>query len=633
MVHAARAGGGDRRHQHRQQRPLHGAGADVRACCIVSGRQLAARTCAAWRSSSSRRARSSPTGRSRSAFTVRNRAGCCRAGSCCSRSRAASQPLLIPYLPRRGGRGAASSRCWCARARPHRFAYVHVSSLFPFGFFRKGVRYRWTSRCWSSPSSSPRRPAPPRRRRAGRRPQPRAPAGATTSTRCATSAAATTRAASTGSRRARTGELVFMEREAERSRRLSILFDNAVGELLETRPSEPLRAAGERGGDGRRRPPGPRLRGRAGDARRALPFAGGRPPAPGRPRDAGAGRGRRAPGGAARSLATRGPAAAGAPGAGRRGGGRDDASAARSACCSACWRCWRPSRCRSTSAVRWPVLRRSILAGVAWFLRRACATRRAGCRLGHERARPGLPAVLPRRPVALGRGRLVGPMLHLCLFALLVKLFALSRERDKWQAVLGIFFLFLAAMGTSVHPAIVLYLVAFLVLWRWCCWLRFAFLHVLAGFGREDRALAGAAAARLLLGGAARRWLLSRCRSSPCCRGLRAPVLSSGGGSAGVTVQAAGFSDEVTLDSIGRIRGQPRGGAARRVRAGRPPRPRCASRPRPTRSTTGGSWRRTRGQRGAAARARACASAWARAARPRARSGSSRCAARACRAR
>ena len=64
------------------------------------------------------------------------------------------------------------------------------------------------------------------------------------------------------------------------------------------------------------------------------------------------------------------------------------------------------------------------------------------------------------------RGHLTQPVLHLCLFALLVKLFAVVRERDKWQATIGIFFLFLAAMGTSVHPAVMLYLILFaVVLW------------------------------------------------------------------------------------------------------------------------------------------------------------------------
>ncbi|HEX6863234.1 MAG TPA: hypothetical protein VF414_10490, partial [Thermoanaerobaculia bacterium] len=66
--------------------------------------------------------------------------------------------------------------------------------------------------------------------------------------------------------------------------------------------------------------------------------------------------------------------------------------------------------------------------------------------------------------MVLSGGRLVQPVVHLCLFAVLVKLFAIVRERDKWQASMGVFFLFLAAMGTSVHPTIVLYLIGFLVL-------------------------------------------------------------------------------------------------------------------------------------------------------------------------
>src|SRR6185369_14560105 len=62
--------------------------------------------------------------------------------------------------------------------------------------------------------------------------------------------------------------------------------------------------------------------------------------------------------------------------------------------------------------------------------------------------------------LVLSRGRLVQPVLHLCLFTLLVKLYSMVRERDKWRAAIGIFFLFLAGMGTSVHPAILLYLIA-----------------------------------------------------------------------------------------------------------------------------------------------------------------------------
>ncbi len=148
---------------------------------------------------------------------------------------------------------------------------------------------------------------------------------------------------------------------------------------------------------------------------------------------------------------------------------------------------------------------------------------------------------------------LVPPVIHLTLFALLVKLFAIVRERDKWQASIGIFFLFLAAMGTSVHPTIVIYLLAFLVL-TLVMLTRFAFLHVLSGFGREDPALA-----RIPLRGFL---LLSTAATAVIAVPLflllprvRAPFIVGRGGGTGVTLEAAGFSDQVTLDSIDRIRG------------------------------------------------------------------------------
>jgi hypothetical protein len=54
----------------------------------------------------------------------------------------------------------------------------------------------------------------------------------------------------------------------------------------------------------------------------------------------------------------------------------------------------------------------------------------------------------------LSAGSLVEPVVHLLLFGVVAKLFSLSRERDKWQALLGISFVFLAAMATSVHPSL-----------------------------------------------------------------------------------------------------------------------------------------------------------------------------------
>ena len=148
---------------------------------------------------------------------------------------------------------------------------------------------------------------------------------------------------------------------------------------------------------------------------------------------------------------------------------------------------------------------------------------------------------------------LVQPVLHLCLFAVLVKLFAIVRERDKWQALIGVFFVFLAAMGTSVHPTIVLYLAAFLVL-ALVLLTRFAFLHVLAGFGREDPALARMPLRGFLLFATAATMALAVPLFLLLPR-VRAPFIIGRGGNTGLVIEAAGFSDEVTLDSIGRIRG------------------------------------------------------------------------------
>ncbi|HEX4964064.1 MAG TPA: transglutaminaseTgpA domain-containing protein [Thermoanaerobaculia bacterium] len=154
--------------------------------------------------------------------------------------------------------------------------------------------------------------------------------------------------------------------------------------------------------------------------------------------------------------------------------------------------------------------------------------------------------------LAFPRG-LVQPVLHLGLFALLVKLFAIVRERDKWQASIGIFFLFLASMGTSVHPAIVLYLIAFLML-TLVLLTRFAFLHVLAGFGREDLSLANIPLRGFLtlVGTAA---VLLAVPLFLLLPRVRAPFIVGRGSGTGTHLEAAGFSDQVTLDSIDRIRG------------------------------------------------------------------------------
>jgi len=141
-------------------------------------------------------------------------------------------PLLIPYLPRRG-KSVGQLELMVGSRGFHRFPYVHVSSLFPFGFFRKGVRYRVDFEVLVFPELFP---------AGGSRPQESEQAGDDASRRGGWGHDLyALRAFRRGDdprgihwkQTARTGEMIFTERTAERSRRLSIVFDNAVGELRE----------------------------------------------------------------------------------------------------------------------------------------------------------------------------------------------------------------------------------------------------------------------------------------------------------------------------------------------------------------------------------------------------------------
>jgi uncharacterized protein (DUF58 family) len=152
-----------------------------------------------------------------------------------------ARPLLIPYLPRRG-RSTGSIEALVPRRGPYRIAHAHVSSLFPFGFFRKGVRYRGDLELLVFPELFP--------AAASFLEQPEAAGDEATRRAGWGHALFTLRAYRHGDdprgihwkQTARTGEIVFMEREAEQVRRLSVLFDNGVGEL----PDGPLRGRFER---------------------------------------------------------------------------------------------------------------------------------------------------------------------------------------------------------------------------------------------------------------------------------------------------------------------------------------------------------------------------------------------------
>jgi protein-glutamine gamma-glutamyltransferase len=149
-------------------------------------------------------------------------------------------------------------------------------------------------------------------------------------------------------------------------------------------------------------------------------------------------------------------------------------------------------------------------------------------------------------------GRLVAPVVNLGLFTVAVRLFSLTRERDKWQALMGIFFLFLASMATSVHLSVALYLLAFVVL-SLLVLARFAYLHLLTTFGRREDGvpvvpMAGFLALSLLLG------LVLAVPLFAILPRVASPYISAPGRGPFSGSQTTGFSDEVTLSSIGRIR-------------------------------------------------------------------------------
>jgi uncharacterized protein (DUF58 family) len=143
-----------------------------------------------------------------------------------------ARPVLIPYLARRA-KTAGRFEVMVARRGRHRFAHAHLSTLFPFGFLRKGLRYPVDLEVLVFPELFA---------AATVRPREAEPAGEQSSRRAGGGpdlhSLRTFRPGDDPRRihwkqTARTGGLIYTVREAERSRRLSILFDNGVGELAD----------------------------------------------------------------------------------------------------------------------------------------------------------------------------------------------------------------------------------------------------------------------------------------------------------------------------------------------------------------------------------------------------------------
>jgi len=157
---------------------------------------------------------------------------------------------------------------------------------------------------------------------------------------------------------------------------------------------------------------------------------------------------------------------------------------------------------------------------------------------------------------AIGRIQPVRPILHLTLFGVAAKLWSLTREKDKWHAWIGVFFLFLASMATSTHPTIVVYLLAFVVL-TVLLLARFVHLHVLSAFAGRRAGAPRLGLARVVLAMV----LATAALAAPLFALLprvRSPfVVGPGVLGAGPSESRMGFSDELTLDLIGRLRANP----------------------------------------------------------------------------
>lgn len=149
-------------------------------------------------------------------------------------------------------------------------------------------------------------------------------------------------------------------------------------------------------------------------------------------------------------------------------------------------------------------------------------------------------------------GQLVRPVIHLAMFTVVVKLFAMRHERDKWHVLGGCFFLFLAAMGTSVHPSVVLYLLAFVAA-AMLLLVRFSYFSVLARFGYRQGEVARVPLAGFVAACMAGMVLLAVPLFALLPR-IRTPYLMVRGTGTGTIVGAAGFADLITLDSIGAAR-------------------------------------------------------------------------------
>lgn len=142
----------------------------------------------------------------------------------------AAPQLLIPHLPR-GATSRGQLELIFSRRGRQRLDAAHLSTLFPLGFFRKGLRYALDVELLVFPEVyQPGAARPSEAVRAGEESARKAGRGHELHTLRSFRQGDDPRGIH-WKQTARTGTMIYMEREAEESRRLLIVFDNAVGKL------------------------------------------------------------------------------------------------------------------------------------------------------------------------------------------------------------------------------------------------------------------------------------------------------------------------------------------------------------------------------------------------------------------
>ena len=165
-----------------------------------------------------------------------------------------------------------------------------------------------------------------------------------------------------------------------------------------------------------------------------------------------------------------------------------------------------------------------------------------------------LPVLYVDLQMSLAKDQAVKALMHLILFLVVVKLFSMRKEREKWHVFVAIFFIFVAAMGTSSHLTIFIYLVAALAV-GFAVMSRFTQLHMSAQLGTEpaeQRLMPSFSWPMLTVAMGVLALSIPIFAMMPR---LNQPLLMGQGGNNLSLARTTGFSDRMNLNLTSEIRG------------------------------------------------------------------------------